>query len=75
MDKLQKLIEIANEEYDGHFMLMKFTTNWRCCFDTLDKCMKSYYMACGETMDEAIDNCINDRVDVYKIDVAAECGE
>lgn len=37
--------------------------------------MKSYYMAFGETMDESIDNCIKDRVDVYKIDVAAESGE
>lgn len=32
MTKLQKLIDIANKEYDGHFTLMKFTTDWECCF-------------------------------------------
>lgn len=72
MNKLQKLVDIADKEYDGHFTLMKFTTNWRCCFGTVDDLMKSYYMACGETMDEAIDSCIENRIDIYKIDVAVE---
>lgn len=40
MTILQKLIEIANKEYDGHFTLMKFTTDWRCCFGTIDNCIK-----------------------------------
>lgn len=31
MEKLQELIDIANNEYDGHFTLMKFTCDWRCC--------------------------------------------
>lgn len=35
VNKLQKLIDIANKEYDGHFTLMKFTGDWRCCFGTL----------------------------------------
>jgi len=69
MTKLQKLIDIANKEYDGHFTLMKFTTDWRCCFGTInDAIVNSYYMAHGNTMEEAIENCIKDRIDIYKID-------
>ena len=57
MTKLQKLIDIANKEYDGHFTLMKFTTNWGCCFGTLnDALMSSYKMSHGSTMSEAIKN-------------------
>ena len=67
MTELQKLIDIANKEYDGHFTLMKFTCDWRCCFGTINNNMKSYYMSYGETMDEAIENCIKNRIDIYKI--------
>ena len=28
------LIHIANESYDGHLTIMKFTTNWRVGFGT-----------------------------------------
>ncbi len=49
MTKLQKLIDIANKEYDGHFTLMKFTTDWGCCFGTLDDThMASYKMSIFE---------------------------
>ena len=55
MTELQKLINIANKEYDGHFTLMKFTTDWGCCFGTLDDTrMTSYKMSHGKTMSEAI---------------------
>jgi len=27
---------IINQEFDGHYTLMKFTTNYRFCFGTLD---------------------------------------
>lgn len=67
MDKLQELINIANKEYDGHFTLMKFTGDWRCCFGTIDNNMKSYYMAYGETLEEAVEKCIDNRIDIYKI--------
>ena len=75
MDKLQELVEIANKEYDGHFTLFKFTTDWACCFGTIDDRMKSYYMAHGNTMEEAIDNCIKDRVDIYNIDTEIKVGD
>lgn len=68
MTKLQELIDIADKEYDGHCSIFKFTGDWRCCFGTIDDRMKSYYMAYGETMDEAIDKCIKNRTDIYKID-------
>lgn len=75
MNKLQELIEIANKEYDGHFTIFKFTCDWRCCFGTIDDNMKSYYMAYGETMEEAIENCIKNKVDIYKIAERIERGE
>lgn len=68
MTKLQKLINIANKEYDGHFTLMKFTTDWGCCFGTLDDTrMTSYKMSHGKTMSEAIKKCIANRTDSYLI--------
>ena len=65
MTKLQEFIDIANKEYDGHFTIFKFTCDWRCCFGTIDDNMKSYFMAHGETMDEAMDGCIKNKVDIY----------
>lgn len=68
MTMLQKLIEIANKEYDGHFTLMKFTTDWGCCFGTLDDThMTSYKMSHGNTMSKAIKKCIANRTDSYLI--------
>jgi hypothetical protein len=32
---MQRLEEIANAEFGGHFTVMKFTTNWRVCFGTV----------------------------------------
>jgi hypothetical protein len=66
MTELQKLINIANKEYDGHFTLMKFTTDWGCCFGTLDDTrMTSYKMSHGKTMSEAIKKCIANRTDIH----------
>ena len=68
MTKLQEFIEIANKEYDGHFTLMKFTTDWGCCFGTLDNThVASYKMSHGNTMSEAIKRCIANRTDSHLI--------
>lgn len=68
MNELQRLIEIANKEYDGHFTLLKFTTDWGCCFGTIDDLhVTSYKMAHGKTMNEAIRICIINRTDSYQI--------
>lgn len=63
MSKLEKLMQVADEKHDGHFMLMKFTTNWRCCLGTVDDIMISTcYMAEGKTMEEAINNCLKNNI-------------
>lgn len=69
-----KLMElIANKRYDGHYTIMKFTTNYRFCFGTLyikndiEYRVAISLMAKGETLDEAILNAITDRVDCYNI--------
>lgn len=63
---MDKLIDIANDKYDGHFTLMKFTTNWRCCFGTVDDAINYHqHMAEGKTMQEAIDNCIKNNINAY----------
>lgn len=66
MNYMNELIEKANEQYDGHFTLMKFTTNWRCCFGTVQEREDIELMASGKTMDEAIKNCLDNNVDLYK---------
>jgi hypothetical protein len=34
IDCLIALVKVANEDHDGHFTIMKFTTNWRVGFGT-----------------------------------------
>lgn len=58
MEQLQELIRIADEKHDGHFTLMKFTTNWRCSFGTIGWGRSVNQMASGKTMEQAIENCI-----------------
>lgn len=69
MNSFDKLIEKANKDYDGHFTLLKFTGNWRCCLGTF--LYTTYFhtnnMAEGKTMDQAIENCLKDNVNVYDI--------
>lgn len=68
MTELQKLIDIANKKYDGHFTLMKFTMDWGCCFGTLNNAIvASHKMSHGNTMSEAIKKCIENRTDSYLI--------
>ncbi|NYE57111.1 hypothetical protein [Carboxydothermus ferrireducens] len=72
----EELIRVANREYDGHFMLLRFTTNWRCCFGTVEADpMTTLYMAEGTTLEEAIRNALKNRVDADKILKMAEEAE
>lgn len=66
--KIEQLIEIANKKYDGHFTLMKFTTNWGCCFGTIMHPLETHQMAKGKTMEEAIEKCIAENINVYDFD-------
>jgi len=71
---MENLISIANQKYDGHFTLMKFTTDWRCCFGTIwDSLRGTEFMAKGKTMHEAIINCIDG--DINYLDIADQLDE
>lgn len=61
---LEQLIEIADRDFDGHFSLLKFTTNWRCCFGIASDYDYVQQMAAGKTMEEAIQRCIEGNVNV-----------
>jgi hypothetical protein len=68
MKELEQITKIANEKYDGHFTLLKFTTNWRCCFGTpYDIMVTNRHMAEGKTMEEAINNCIENNINIADI--------
>ncbi|KDR96628.1 hypothetical protein SAMN02745945_00122 [Peptoclostridium litorale DSM 5388] len=75
---MDKCIKIANEKYDGHFTLMKFSSNWRFCFDTFlpDNYTQGHLiineMAEGETMEEAIRKGIDEDVNYRKIKLKVE---
>lgn len=48
----------ANKFSDGHFTLMKFTTNWRCCFRTINLREEIENMPSGKKASDAIFNAI-----------------
>jgi hypothetical protein len=48
-----QLVEVANKEMDGHFTIMKFTTNWRVCFGTVEWREDIDQMPVGRTFAEA----------------------
>lgn len=70
---LEKLIKIANEQYDGHFTILKFTNNYRVCFGTIvDIINDTDFMAEGKTLDEAIKKAIDKNINSYDINKKAE---
>lgn len=64
-EKLDVVTKIANEEFDGHFSLMKFTTNWRFTFGTIGEREDVDLSVVGETIDEVLDKAIESRNSVY----------
>ena len=66
----KQMLEIAEKEYDGHYTLMKFTTNYRFCFGTLMDVnpLTTTRMAKGKTEEEAIENGIKENVNCYSIE-------
>jgi hypothetical protein len=34
VEMFNRLQDVANQKFDGHFTIMKFTTNWRVSFGT-----------------------------------------
>jgi hypothetical protein len=81
---MQTLEEIANAEFDGHFTVMKFTTNWRVCFGTVMEANsfepgdKDHEMCEGKTFEEAAIAAIRERRNAICItwhDAEAICRE
>lgn len=68
MEDLMDLLELyANLFHDGHYTLMKFTTNWGCTFGTVNCRTEVDHMSKGRTMEEAIKNAIRSDNNVYQI--------
>ena len=65
--------EIANEQFDGHYTVMKFTTNYRVEFGTLhandyDELREVIQgMAEGKTLEEACKKCVEASTSLYNI--------
>ena len=65
--------EIANEQFDGHYTIMKFTTNYRVVFGTLhandyDELREVIQgMAEGKTLEEACKRCVEEGTSLYNI--------
>lgn len=65
---LSQVEAYANEHYDGHFTLMKFTGNWRACYGTSNSRDEIQQMRAGKTMEEALNNLLDNPVSVYDMD-------
>lgn len=55
---ISKLESIADKYFDGHFTIMRFTTNWRVCFGTPNNRDDIGGMFEGTTLTEAAINAI-----------------
>ena len=66
-DLLKKTIDHANAHYDGHLTIMKFTTNYRVCYGTIESRDQIDHMRKGDTVGEALKNLMNDPIDIFEI--------
>lgn len=64
----------AKEKYDGHFTLLKFTTNYRFCFGTLSEInpMTTALMAEGRTPEDAMWKALKEDINAYDIEEKAD---
>ena len=64
---------IADKQFDGHYTIMKFTTNYRVAFGTLhandyDELREVIQeMAEGKTLEEACKRCVEESTSLYNI--------
>jgi hypothetical protein len=71
---LEKCIQAAEASYDGHLTILRFTSNWRCCFGTLMDA-NSYttaYMAEGKTIEEALEKTLKYNYNAHDIQDAVD---
>lgn len=52
-DTMAKLVKAADNHYDGHLSVLKFTTNWRVGFVTPNERADISALHTGDTFDEA----------------------
>jgi hypothetical protein len=66
----RKCLEHAGKNYSGHFTLMKFLTNWRCCFGTpsLQENFVTSMMAEGKTAEAAMKKALKLDVNAYELE-------
>lgn len=64
---LNELRRIANEKFDGHFTVMKFTTNWRVGFGTVNERFEIEALPAGETFAQAAIKALNTLASVYDV--------
>lgn len=63
IDTLRKFaLGVASEISDGHFTIMKFTTNWRAAFFTPESRQDIVKMSIGKTEKEAINNALQQKL-------------
>jgi hypothetical protein len=55
---IQELTKISDMYFDGHFTIIRFTTNWRVGFTVPESREDIEKMAAGETLKQAIDRCL-----------------
>jgi len=65
---LNNVVDYANENFNGHFTLMKFTSNWRACYGTVEERDQISQMVEGKTKDEALQKLIDNPISVYDMD-------
>jgi len=65
IELFEELQRIANEKFDGHFTVMKFTTNWRVGFGTVNERSEIAALPSGETFAQAAIKAINNNASVY----------
>lgn len=75
MKPMKKLSNIAYQKFNGDFTLTRIDEYWRCCLgeiawkvDPEEYDRQVGYMAKGETMNEAIENCIEKGIDIHTIE-------
>lgn len=61
---LKQLEGCANLKGDGHYTIMKFTTNYRVAIGTVESRDEIEKMSVGTTLQDAIKQCICDFFDV-----------
>lgn len=69
IEALDLAVDFAVRNYQGHYTLLKFTTNYRFCFGTLSEINNDIIKLIpkGFTMAEAIQNALKSKRDSYNI--------